>query len=147
MKGRALVLIQFASLLALLVLPDSGMATPTRALIARSCVVLAMAILVLAFIRLRDSVTVYPEPREGVPFITSGIYSFVRHPMYLAVLLFGAGMAISKWTIANLIVLVILFIDLQIKYRYEDRLLVAKWPEAAEYQQRVGALLPRLRRK
>lgn len=146
MKGRILVLIQFIAIFLLLTLGSSGVATPIRALISRVLVMSAMVILAIAFVGLRDSVTVNPEPREGAPLITRGIYSWVRHPMYLAVLAFGAGMVVSKWTLPTLLLWLLLFIDLQIKYRYEDQLLAQKWPHAHEYQERVGALLPRIRR-
>lgn len=146
MKGRVLVAVQFGCLIALLLLPSSGIATPWRALIARLAVVAAVAVLAIAFVNLRKSVTVFPEPRDNVPFITHGIYGYVRHPMYLGVLLFGGGIALSKWTLANALVFLVLAVDLQIKYRYEDRLLAAKWPTATGYQSRVGALFPRLNR-
>ena len=146
MKGRILVLIQFTCLIVLLALPASGTATPLRALISRVLVVSAMVILAIAFVALRDAVTANPVPREGAPLITTNIYSFVRHPMYLAVLAFGAAMVISKWTLPVLVVWVVLFMNLQVKFRYEDQLLAQKWPQAREYQSRVGALLPRIRR-
>lgn len=143
MKGRLLVAVQFACLIALVLIPSASAPTATRFLVARLIVAIAGTILAIAFINLRESVTVYPEPRAGVPFITQGIYKYVRHPMYIGVLLFGASMVVTKWTLASLAIWLVLFADLQIKYHYEDRLLAARWPDAALYQASVGALLPK----
>lgn len=143
MKGRMLVAVQFLSLIALVLLPPSPETSSLRTNVARFLVISASFVLVVAFLALRESVTVLPEPRENVPLITHGIYSIIRHPMYTAVLTFGAAMVLTRWTLATALVWVILYIDLTIKYRYEDSLLLKKWPQAKEYQQKVGALLPR----
>lgn len=143
MKGRVLVAVQFGCLIALALLPSAGTASPWRELVARLAVLGAAVVLGIAFINLRPSVTVLPEPRDGVPFITTGIYAYVRHPMYLGVLLFGTALTLSKWTWATALVFVVLAVDLRIKYRYEDRLLAARWSNAMTYQAHVGALLPR----
>lgn len=143
MRGKVMVVVQFACLLALVLAPGSGAVASERVLAARMLTGVAGVVLALAFVTLRSSVTVFPEPREGVPFITQGIYSYVRHPMYLGVLLFGAAMVCVKWTWLTLAIWLVLLADLQLKYRYEDRLLAAKWPQAALYQATVGALLPR----
>ena len=147
MRGRLLVTLQFGCLIALVLIPSAGGVGFERLLTARLLIGAAGVVLAIAFINLRDSVTVFPEPRDGVPFITSGIYAYVRHPMYLGVLLFAAGMVCVKWTPLAVAIWVALFIDLQVKYRYEDRLLAARWPEAALYQATVGALLPRWQRE
>ena len=145
MKGRILVLVQFGCLLVLLLQPASEATSTWQQRLALTCICCAAVILATALINLRQSVTVFPEPRKNVPLITHGIYTWVRHPMYLAVLLFGVGLVLSAWNVVSVCTWVVLFIDLQIKFRYEDRLLAATWPDAGEYQRRVGALLPRLR--
>jgi protein-S-isoprenylcysteine O-methyltransferase Ste14 len=87
-----------------------------------------------------------PEPKIGAPFITTGIYRIVRHPMYLAVILIGVGLTVSKFSLLRALITVILIVDLKIKQRYEDRLLLAKWPQARQYQAEVGALFPNILR-
>lgn len=143
MRGRVLVLIQFTVLVALTIIPSAGGVSVTTLLLARLCIGAAGVILAVAFINLRASVTIFPEPREDVPFITNGIYAYVRHPMYLGVLLFALGIALVKWTPLAAALWLLLFADLKFKHRYEDRLLAARWPQAAHYQATVGALLPK----
>jgi len=85
-----------------------------------------------------------PEPKIGAPFITQGIYKIVRHPMYLGVILIAIGFTLMKVSLIGLIFTAILIVDLKIKYKYEDRLLVEKWPQAKAYQKQVGALFPKI---
>lgn len=144
MKGRLLVAVQFGCLLALAVLPSASTASSWRTITAIALIIAAACVLVVAAVHLRRALTVFPEPRSGAPFVTHGIYRFVRHPMYTAVLMCALGLTLLRWNMWAMALLAILALDLQIKYRYEDRLLAAKWPSATAYQQRVGALIPRL---
>ncbi len=84
----------------------------------------------------------YPEPKTGAPFITSGIYSRVRHPMYLAFLVGSLGLVLIKQSVLLIVSTILLTLILNIKYRFEDRLLSARWNEAADYQKSVPALFP-----
>ncbi len=146
MKGRVLVSVQFACLALLIVLPG-GDHTGLRDGIAAACLAASALVLVSAFITMRRGLTVFPEPKDGAPFVMHGIYRVVRHPMYLGVLLFAASELVAQWTLAHALVCIVLAVDLRVKMRYEDGLLAARWPDAAAYQQRVGALLPRLPRR
>ena len=85
----------------------------------------------------------YPEPKTGAPFITSGIYARVRHPMYLAFLVGSFGLTLIKQSLLLTVSTLLLILVLNIKYRFEDRLLSDRWSEAKEYQKSVPALIPR----
>ena len=146
MKGRILVTVQFVCLGLLVFMPGSAH-TVTRDAIGRVLFATSALVLVAAFIEMRRGLTVFPEPKDGAPFVTRGIYRYVRHPMYLGVLLFGASEVIAQWSLMHALVFVVLAFDLRVKMRYEDGLLAARWPGAAAYQRRVGALLPRVTRK
>ena len=87
----------------------------------------------------------YPEPKTGAPFITSGIYARVRHPMYLAFLVGSLGLTLIKQNLLLIVSTILLTLVLNIKYRFEDRLLSARWDEAKEYQKKVPALIPLMR--
>lgn len=94
----------------------------------------ATLIMFFAFMALRPSLRVSPIPRSGAPLIDRGIYRWLRHPMYLAVLLFGAGMAIRDLSYLSIGFWTLLFIVLVIKAGYEDALLSDIHPEAKKYQ-------------
>ena len=86
--------------------------------------------------------TVMPEPTVGGELAMHGIYRFVRHPMYLGILLcaIGAGLAYQtawKWGAA-----IALCAVLVVKMRREERLLLARFPEYDAYRKRTKAILP-----
>jgi protein-S-isoprenylcysteine O-methyltransferase Ste14 len=143
-KGRLLVTLQFL-LLFLIAMSHGATRRPVGA--TRLGLVLTMfgfGILGFAAIALRPAITARPEPKAGAPFITHGIYRFIRHPMYLGVFLIGLGITLNHWSVTSAVETLFLFLVLRFKYHYEDSLLRAKWPQAASYQAKIGAFLPKL---
>lgn len=74
--------------------------------------------------------------------ITAGPYRFVRHPMYLAALLFiwtGVIVHIAMWTLAIGIVVTAVVVARVVA---EDGLLRGKYPEYGDYARSTKALVP-----
>lgn len=72
--------------------------------------------------------SVYPVPNENSSISTRGIYKFVRHPMYLGVLLFCWPIALRDLETWSLMVALTLNITLIFKIVYEEHLLQHKHP-------------------
>ena len=85
---------------------------------------------------------VFPELRTGARLITRGPYHLIRHPMYLAVILFGLSLVLNFFTWLRLGVWIVLCIDLLLKIRYEEKLLVSGIPGYEAYMQTTKKLLP-----
>ena len=143
-KGRVLVAVQFAALAVILFWPGKNVST-SQELIGTLIEIVGGVLLILGFIHLKDSLKITPEPKENAQFVNTGIYRYIRHPIYSGLIFFGAGQVISKWTFTILIAFIVLVVDLVAKYRYEDSLLIKVYPGADEYQRKVGALLPKFR--
>ena len=105
-----------------------------------------LSIFIKAKFDLKEAFHPFPEPKERAPFISSGIYAKVRHPMYLSFILGGLGTSCIKQSVYVITLSIFLILILNIKYRYEDELLRNRWNEAATYQQLVPALFPKLGR-
>ena len=86
-----------------------------------------------------------PDPKDGAALVCHGPYRHVRHPMYLAVLLFAVGVTIGFDTAWRWAVLALLAVVLHFKARHEERALAARYPDYAAYARRTPALLPFLR--
>lgn len=136
MKAKLLVSGQFALLGLLLFVKGDALVSSSSATrtISLFLICSALLIMVFAFVALRPSLRVSPIPRAGAPLIVRGIYRWLRHPMYTAVLLFGAGLAIRDLSYLSIGFWLLLFIDLVIKAGYEDALLSDIHPEAKNYQ-------------
>ena len=107
--------------------------------------VLCLAGLVLmfvAFISLRRVIQVAPEPRAGGHLVTSGIYKYLRHPIYTAILILVAGLFLRKPTAFMGTVSAITIIFFLFKVRVEEKLLLARYPEYGEYKRRAWGIIP-----
>ena len=85
---------------------------------------------------------IYPELKEGARFITTGPYRWVRHPMYLSVLLlmFGIGIYNGQWP--NYLGLILLWLALLGKMAREERYLTDAFPDYAAYARQTRRILP-----
>jgi protein-S-isoprenylcysteine O-methyltransferase Ste14 len=141
--GWALVVVQFAMLIGLVLLPRRS---ATVLGLAVGVPVLAAGILLglLASRRLGRALTPTPVPIAGAGLRTDGAYRYVRHPIYSAILLavLGYDLAVGSWWSVAWSVLLMLF--LLAKSRWEDRLLRAEYGEPwVAWAAGTGALVPR----
>ena len=105
----------------------------------------ALALALYAAASLRPSnFSVLPEPVADGALIERGPYRRVRHPMYAAVLLAGAGAVIANGDAIHALWLALLVLVLRTKIGREERLLCERYPGYAEYRRRVKALVPGL---
>jgi protein-S-isoprenylcysteine O-methyltransferase Ste14 len=85
---------------------------------------------------------VHPEPKADGVLVTSGPYRWMRHPMYSTVLLAAAALATvpANW-LAGLLWLALL-VTLLLKAKLEERWLLEKFPEYAQYSRRCKRFFP-----
>jgi protein-S-isoprenylcysteine O-methyltransferase Ste14 len=106
---------------------------------------LALAAWVLSHNR-PGNFNVRPQPKPGARLVLGGPYRFMRHPMYSSLLLGMAAVAAADPDPVRLASWLALCLVLLGKSSLEERLLMQRWPEYAEYRARTGRFMPRLRR-
>jgi protein-S-isoprenylcysteine O-methyltransferase Ste14 len=81
--------------------------------------------------------------KGGHELITSGPYALVRHPIYTGLLTMFVATVIVRGHVAGIIAIPFVFVSFWIKLRYEEKLMLEKFPnEYVAYQQRVKRLIP-----
>jgi len=103
---------------------------------------LGAVIMTISAIALGPSLTASPEPKGGGELITNGLYRFVRHPIYTGLLIFLSGYVLksrSFW-VAGLFIVFSVF--LHFKANWEEKRLIAVYPEYSDYMKTTGRILP-----
>jgi len=100
---------------------------------------IGLVLIVTAFLSLNRSFGLAPENR-GIK--TGGVYSLIRHPMYLGYILSEAGYVIDNASIFNLFILMVSILFLLLRMRAEEQLLQED-PEYRSYARKTRwKLLP-----
>ncbi len=85
-----------------------------------------------------------PAVKKGAQFITSGPYAHVRHPMYTALLLFGAGLVLLYMDWIKALCWICLLVVLNAKARIEENAMALRFPGYRDYAAMTGKFLPRM---
>lgn len=88
-----------------------------------------------------------PEPKEQSSLITSGIYGYIRHPIYSGAIFSAVGAALILHKPYCLTVAAMIALLYTGKSYYEEGLLTRKFSEYTAYRKRTGRFLPRLLRQ
>ena len=94
------------------------------------------------FVMTKSKLNISPTPRQGATLIQTGPYKRVRHPMYLSLILAIPPLVIHNYSIMNTIILIIFLINMILKMLFEEKLLIAFFPEYKEYMKNSYRLFP-----
>ena len=139
-----LLLVQLVLLAAVFLLP-AGRAWDTPAWLSTSARVVAVAgavLVVAGLIYLGRSATPLPTPVAHGALRTDGLYRWVRHPIYSGVIALAVGSAVPSGSVPVAAAAVALIVWLQIKARWEERRLTARYPEYAAYAASTPRFIP-----
>jgi protein-S-isoprenylcysteine O-methyltransferase Ste14 len=144
MVGWAFVAGQVVLLVGLVLLPggDDWPTPPWLRLVAQAMVVAGFVVLVVASLRLGRALTPTPVPVERGELQTSGLYRFVRHPIYSGVLLIVVGITLRSASVPTLIVGVVTVVFFSRKARWEEARLAERYPGYADYAARTPRFVP-----
>ncbi len=86
---------------------------------------------------------IFGETREEPQVITTGVFSIVRHPIYLSLILLYLGFILLSLSLLSVLVWILIIVFHYIISRYEEKLLIQRFGSAyEEYKKKVPMLLP-----
>lgn len=108
--------------------------------------ILGVFCLLLALRMHGTRLTPFPEPNPALGLLQNGLYAYVRHPMYLGLILGAVGLSLWQANLWAFGVSLLLCLFLNLKARKEELFLRALYPHCAAYQACTGRFLPRWRK-
>jgi len=134
------VSIQFVLLLVLFFNPLVKVETihPWTGLLGFAICALAILFGLAALVQLGTNLTPWPSPKAGSSLVTTGTYSWARHPIYASLIWFSIGLSLgymSFWKFGITALLILLFI---MKSSFEESMLREKFDSYEAYASRVN---------
>ncbi len=144
-----LVTLQLVLLAGLVVMPGPRRWTASGWLAAVTVVMIGAAgvFAVAAAGNLGRGMTASPLPSAAAQLRTTGAYAYVRHPIYTALLVAGAGAVLLGGRLSRVWVWLGLLALLSIKARFEEMHLARRFPGYRAYAASTPRLIPRPTRR
>jgi protein-S-isoprenylcysteine O-methyltransferase Ste14 len=105
--------------------------------------VAGVLITALALLQLNKSLSPFPSPKSEATLIQSGLYRYVRHPIYSGIILMTVGYSIYANSGYKLIIALLLWVLFYLKSTYEEKRLLQTYSGYKDYQGRTGRFWPR----
>ncbi len=139
MYSKLLVILQFTLIAAIVQYCDFPFYNPLLSFIG----ILGGVVGFLAIFTMKlNNIRVQPIPKPDAELITSGIYNYIRHPMYSSVLLLMLPFVLHSMETISLLLYCLLATTLIVKLHYEERLLEQKFPSYSDYKKQTYRLIP-----
>jgi protein-S-isoprenylcysteine O-methyltransferase Ste14 len=115
-----------------------------RLLAGGALLVGGLALVARGSLDLGRNLTPMPRPREGTTLVESGVYRHVRHPIYVGVVMAGAGWGVVTGSLAAVALSLVLLGFFDLKARREERWMMDHVPGYDDYRRRTKRFIPRL---
>lgn len=133
--------IQVSSLIYFLL---TGPVIPSSAILAFLQVVAFLILGVAAWDMRKTKYYRVPDVGKQNELVKTGIFAYIRNPMYLSQLLFCGALLINSFSPYRGIVYIVYVANFISKINYEEKLLATHFPEFEQYKKTTWRLIPYL---
>ena len=100
-------------------------------------IIISFIIMLASLKDLGRNLSPFPRPINNSNLVTTGIYRFMRHPMYYSLLLISIGVFIIKLSIYYLFLTISLALIIKFKISLEEKYLMNKFKNYLHYKNEV----------
>ena len=100
-------------------------------------VIISSIVMLIAIKDLGSNLSPFPKPIVSGKLITSGIYRFIRHPMYYSLILISFGFFLTKLSFYHLVLTISLALIIKFKIILEEKYLNKKFKNYFLYTDKV----------
>ena len=104
--------------------------------------ILGVAILLVGMLQLNKNLSPFPSPKSHAHLVQTGLYKYVRHPIYTGILIAFLFYGIYSGSFFRILITFMLFILFHFKTRYEEEQLRDRYSEYVNYQKKTGRFFP-----
>jgi protein-S-isoprenylcysteine O-methyltransferase Ste14 len=99
-------------------------------------------IILMAILQLNKNLTPFPTPKTSGILIKTGLYKYMRHPIYTGIFLATLGLGLFNNNLQQISIAVILLILFYFKSSYEEKMLIDKYEEYKKYKENTNRFFP-----
>lgn len=105
---------------------------------------IGIIIILIALLQLNKNLSPFPTPKSTSQLITTGLYKFIRHPIYTGIMLTLLGYSLYTESGYKFLITLLLYILFSLKSRYEEKRLHIVFKNYADYKKHTGRFLPKI---
>lgn len=98
----------------------------------------------LSLLNLSRNLSPFPSPKQNSNLVSTGLYKYIRHPIYTGIIIAGLGFSVYTSSAYRLAVTLLLLILFYFKSKYEEKKLMEVFSDYAGYMKQTGRFLPKL---
>ncbi|MEL6812206.1 MAG: isoprenylcysteine carboxylmethyltransferase family protein [Bacteroidota bacterium] len=109
--------------------------------------IIGVFIILLGILNLNENLSPFPSPKRNANLISSGIYKYIRHPIYTGILIAMTSYAVFVACPFKLTITLVLAIVFYFKSNLEEELLIERFEQYKDYIKSTGRFFPRISHK
>jgi protein-S-isoprenylcysteine O-methyltransferase Ste14 len=124
------------------IIPGFNLPEPLPA-IGLGIVGLGSLCIAIALLQLNERLSPFPTPKANARLLQNGLFALVRHPIYTGLILAFGGWSIRNQSLEQMAITLLLWVLFSFKARYEEKRLLQRFPDYAEYRKKTGRFWPK----
>jgi protein-S-isoprenylcysteine O-methyltransferase Ste14 len=103
---------------------------------------LGLGLRITGLLTIKNNFSMLIEADDSNRLVRSGIYKYIRHPLYLAILIISLSGSIIFSCIFNWIIVVLTFLGVLSRIKKEEIFLSKQYPDYEDYKNKTKKLIP-----